>query len=111
MLYTYVNERGRHVELSFSMGRAPEKTLINGKEYTRDHEADFQQQQFILRGSGWPSQDGKRRTQMTDASARAARRTKKTWGKPKEVVPNYEGKLTESWRETTELAKKHRERT
>lgn len=108
MFYLYVSEKGKLIEVSYPIGKAPEEVVVEGKRYKRDHEGEFSSQQFSLKGSGWPTQDLKRKTQMTRNNVEAGNRTQKTWGKPKGCVPNYKGEEVESWREVKSLAKKDR---
>lgn len=106
MLYSYMNQRGELVELSFPMGQAPDETQVDGVVYRRDRVADFGSQQFSLKGSGWPSQDARRKEQMTRNNNAAGQRTRDRHGAPKSVVPNYKGQVTETWDEAGELRKK-----
>ena len=107
MRYCYRDvETGEELELEFPIGQAPEKVRKKGRKLEIDREAMYNSQTFVLKGGGWPSQDIKRKTQMTKLNTEAGHRTRKTWGEPKKVVPNYKGKLTESWREAAEVGKK-----
>ena len=108
MFYVYVSARGKQVELSFPIGQAPEKTKFDNVVYTRDRTAELASKQFVLKGGGWPSQDTKRKEQMTKANLAAGRRTRKTWGAPKKVIPNYQGEVTETWEDAKALAKKRK---
>jgi len=95
------------VELSFPIGQAPDEIKYDNDTYFRDRETELASKSFVLRGSGWPSQDNKRKTQMTRKNLEAGQRTQKTWGKPKRVLPNYKGKLTDSWDDAKKMAKKN----
>jgi hypothetical protein len=105
MLYFYMNSKGDLVELEFPIGTAPEQTNYDNDVYHRHRALDYSFQQFVLKGSGWPSQDTKRKEQMTQLNTEAGNRTKKTWGKPKRCLPNHKGKLTGSWEDAKKAAK------
>jgi hypothetical protein len=106
MTYIYINNKGERVELDFPLGKAPEQTKFDNQIYSRDRASEFACQQFILKGGDWPSQTMKRKEQMTRNNTAAGNRTNKTWGKPKRVVPNYKGEVTDSWEDASSLAKK-----
>jgi hypothetical protein len=110
MRYQYINKKGETAELSFPIGQAPQKTKIGRVIFERDVMGENIDKQFCLKGSGWPSQDAKRKKQMTENNLNAGKRSKNRWGEPKKVVPNYKGKLTDSWREAASLAKKDKGR-
>ena len=106
MFYLYVNDAGDQLELQFPIGKAPEETKYDNVVYHRDHIGEFSSQQFVLAGGGWPGQDLKRKEQMTRLNTEAGNRTRKRWGAPKKCLPNYKGKLTDSWEDAKSLAKK-----
>jgi hypothetical protein len=106
MFYVYVSRSGKRVELQFPIGKAPDKTKYDNDVYFRDTLAEIASQQFVLKGSGWPSQDTRRKEQMTRNNVEAGNRTHKTWGKPKKCLPNHKGKLTDSWEDVKKLVKK-----
>lgn len=109
MTYVYRNTRtNKLLELQFPIGKAPDETVVGEDRCVIDHKANFQGQSFVLKGGGWPGQDLKRKTQMTRNNVEAGQRTRKTWGKPKGVVPNYAGQETGSWDEAATLAEKNR---
>jgi len=106
MTYIYSNKLGEQIELDFPLGKAPEQTKFDNQIYSRYRAADFAGQQFVLKGGGWPSQTMKRKEQMTRNNNNAGQRTRGTWGTPKRVVPNYKGKVTDSWEDASSMAKK-----
>jgi len=104
--YIYKNKDGERIILNFPIGKAPSKKTIDGVQYKRDLDAELSGKSFCLKGGGWPSQDAKRKEQMTQNNVAAGRRTKSTWGDPKKVVPNYKGEVCDSWDEASNLADK-----
>jgi hypothetical protein len=109
MEYIYKNDAGEHLVLDFPIGDAPEKTKVDGVKFTRDFEAELQGKSFCLKGSGWPGQDSKRKTQMTANNKSAGKRTKDTWGEAKKAIPNYKGQETGTWEEAANLSSKDKE--
>ena len=109
MEYIYKNEDGEYLVLDFPIGTAPEKTKVKGVKFVRDFEAELQGKSFCLKGGGWPGQDSKRKTQMTENNKAAGKRTKDTWGDPIKAVPNYKGQETGTWEEAANIASKDKE--
>ena len=109
MQYIYKNDKDENITLDFPIGTAPEKKTINGVKYVRNLEAEFQSKSFSLKGGGWPTQDVKRKTQMTNNNKAAGKRTKDTWGEAKKAIPNYKGKECGTWKEAADLASKNKE--
>jgi len=106
MEFIYKNKSEERIILNFPIGKAPSKKKIKGVFYFRDTEAELRGKSFSLKGSGWPSQDSKRKTQMTELNKSAGKRTKSTWGDPMKIIPNYNGQECESWKEASEIVKK-----
>jgi len=109
MEYIYKNKKGENIILNFPIAKAPSKTTVDGIKYERDLEAELQGKDFCLKGSGWPGQDSKRKSQMTANNEAAGKRTKNTWGKAKKAIPNYKGQECGSWKEAANLASKDKE--
>jgi hypothetical protein len=109
MEYIYKNDVGEHLVLSFPIGKAPDKTKVDGVKFERDLESELQGKQFCLKGSGWPGQDAKRKTQMTSNNKAAGKRTKDSWGDAKMAIPNYKGQETGTWEEAANIASKDKE--
>jgi len=66
---------------------------------------DGQGVSFVLKGYGWSSKDGREKVYRAKRSAEMGRKMREAHQKS-EMVPNYNGEPTESWREARELAKK-----
>lgn len=109
MEFIYKNQKGERTILNFSIGKAPDRTKIDGIVYERDFEAELNNKQFCLKGGGWPGQDFLRKRQMTENNESAGKRTKETWGDSASLVPNYKGKECEDWNEAANLSKKDKE--
>lgn len=106
MEYIYKNKDDERIILNFPIGTAPSRKVIKGVKYYRDLEAELLGKSFCLKGGGWPSQDARKKSQMTEANNAAGRRTKDSWGEPKRAIPNYKGQECESWTEASEISKK-----
>ena len=110
MEYIYKNASNENIILNFPIGEAPSKTTFEGIKYERDFTAELQDKDFCLKGSGWPGQDTKRKSQMTVNNNSAGKRTKGTWGEAKRAIPNYKGQECSSWKEAANLASKDKEK-
>lgn len=52
----------------------------------------------------WPSKGNRFQNYRRERDQTMKRRQKDRYGAPKELVPNYQGQVTESWREASNLA-------
>lgn len=60
---------------------------------------------FVLKGVGWAKKDGKEKAYRIKRSANMGQKMRDVHQKS-ELIPNYNGKQTESWREAQNLAVK-----